>query len=148
MPKPCIYHIEDNDADRTMLAFALDAQPDTLDMYCARDGEEAIRILGEVARGTRSRPDVIVLDLNLPKVPGVEVLSAIRRDPDLCDALVVVLTSSDAPEERSQTEALGISEYLRKPMDVDGFLAIGEQLLRMARCVQVSREAVAGQRGA
>lgn len=131
MNKPCVYHIEDNEGDRRLLAFALEAQGVPLDLYAANDGEHALALLGEASAGARCRPDLIILDLNLPKLSGIEVLERIRNNPHLQHAPVVVLTSSDSPADRTQTEALGIKAYLRKPMNLDGFIELGGDLLRI-----------------
>lgn len=82
--------------------------------------------------GERRRPDLIVLDLNLPKRSGSEVLAAVRNDKDLHDTRVVVLTSSDSPADREECESLGITAYLRKPMSLDEFLDLGAEVVRLA----------------
>jgi CheY-like chemotaxis protein len=114
-----------------LLAIAFEAQGIPLDLQIAGDGEHAMDILREALAGKRCRPDLIVLDLSIPKLSGVEVLSAIRHDPQLQRTPVVVLTSSDSPADLADTEALGISAYLRKPMGLDEFIALGGQLLQM-----------------
>lgn len=135
MNKLCIYHIEDNEGDRRLLAYALSEQPPEVpfEVHVARDGEEAVAVLHEAALGTRCRPDLIILDLNLPKRSGFEVLEAIRTLRQLDSSPVVILTSSDAPADRSQAEAFGVAEYLRKPMSLDEFVALGGRVLQFAK---------------
>jgi CheY-like chemotaxis protein len=89
-----------------------------------RDGEEALTFLrreGVFARAPR--PDLILLDLMLPKVNGLEVLAAVRQDEKLSDLPVVVLTASPDDELRSKAEALGVDGYISKPVAWEKFLA-------------------------
>jgi two-component system response regulator len=72
-----------------------------------------------------AQPHLILLDLNLPKVDGKELLSAVRKAPAVRGTLVAVLTSSDSPSDRRDTEALGADCYIKKPPTPDEFLAIG-----------------------
>lgn len=130
--KRCVYHVEDNEADRILVALALDAQGVPLELHAAIDGEQAIRMLTEDPAGERCHPpDLIVLDLNLPKLSGIEVLANMRARPALRSVPVVILTSSDSPQDRQQTEELGITAYLKKPMGLDGFMEIGGELFRL-----------------
>lgn len=132
MHRPCVYHVEDNDADHRLLALAFELQNVPFDLRVARDGERAIELLSECRSGEDGYPDLIILDLNLPKRSGIEVLAAIREQPSLHTVPLIVLTSSDSPSDRFDTEALGITDYLLKPMGLDGFLALGSQLLSIA----------------
>jgi CheY-like chemotaxis protein len=129
---PCLYHVEDNDADRRLLALALHSQGIPIELHAAHDGEHALEILRTAADGEPCLPDLIILDLNLPKRSGHEVLAAIRQDKVLHRCRVVVLTSSDSPTDREQVEELGIVAYIRKPMGLDGFLNLGAELLKLA----------------
>lgn len=89
-----------------------------------RDGEEALTFLrreGVFARAPR--PDLILLDLLLPKVSGLEVLAAVRGDEKLRDIPVVVLTGSVDEELRAQAESLGVDGYIGKPVEWPKFLA-------------------------
>jgi CheY-like chemotaxis protein len=89
-----------------------------------RDGEEALTFLrreGVFARAPR--PDLILLDLLLPKVNGLEVLAAVRQDAKLSEIPVVVLTASPDDELRSQAELLGVDGYISKPVAWEKFLA-------------------------
>jgi CheY-like chemotaxis protein len=133
MTKVCLYHIEDNEADRRLLAFALHAQGVPMELHAAHDGEHAAKVLATAAAGQFCLPHLVILDLNLPKRSGIEILAAIREDPTLQAARVVVLTSSDSPADRKACEALGVLEYLRKPMDFDGFMELGHRLLQLAQ---------------
>jgi CheY-like chemotaxis protein len=90
-----------------------------------RDGQEALQFIDEVDAGNSPCPDLVVLDLNLPKVNGREVLKRIRLSPVFGDTPVVILSSSDAGKDRQDTAALGASRYIRKPSSLDDFLKIG-----------------------
>jgi CheY-like chemotaxis protein len=75
-----------------------------------------------------------VLDLNLPKSDGNDVLKAIRETEDLRDVPVVILTSSDSPKDRDAAERLGANGYITKPSDLDEFLSLGDQLRAFVAC--------------
>ncbi len=115
-----------------LLAMALKAHETNLEVHVAKDGEDAIEKLAEAGSGKRCFPDLIVLDLNLPKLSGIEVLTRIRRDERLQQAPVVVLTSSDSPIDRNMVEAIGVQAYFKKPMMLDDFLELGSKLLQIA----------------
>jgi CheY-like chemotaxis protein len=88
------------------------------------DGERAIRFVEKLEQEPASTPpQLFLLDLNLPKRGGCEVLARIRRSPKCAHVPVVVVTSSDM--ERSQTAQLGATGYFRKPAGYEAFLAIG-----------------------
>lgn len=131
MDKRCIFHIEDNEADRRLLAMALNFQAVPLELHTARDGEEASKLLLGIGTGELCSPDLIVLDLNLPKRSGLELLGDIRRNPKLSGARVAVLTSSDHPDDQQRTEALGVDAYFRKPLELEDFLGLGGELLQL-----------------
>src|SRR5689334_24834489 len=88
-----------------------------------RDGGQAIEYLDRCQ--TDAKPELIILDLNLPKEDGIEVLERYRSSPALVHSQIMILTSSDSPRERQRAEMLGVSAYLRKPFELDAFLAIG-----------------------
>lgn len=89
-----------------------------------RDGGEAMGFLNRQGVFARApRPDVILLDLILPHVDGVELLRVLRADRVLKNIPVVVLTSSDDGEDQLQCEALGVTNYIRKPFHEEKFLS-------------------------
>jgi len=96
-----------------------------------RDGEEAMRfVLREEQFSRAPRPDLILLDLELPKLDGRQVLDRLKTDYDLQNIPVVILTSSQAHEDQVRSEMLQVEAYLTKPIDVDHFIAIIQQLKR------------------
>lgn len=86
--------------------------------HCS-DGEQALRLL---SAGNRHGFDVMILDLNMPKLGGLEVLKRIKSTPKLNNLPVLVLTSSLVPREQEEAMRLGAARFLRKPSDLDQFL--------------------------
>ena len=93
------------------------------------DGLEALEFLFQQGKFTYApRPDLILLDLGLPKVDGREVLCEIKADEELCDIPVVVMTVSTDEEDRLMSERLQVEEYMTKPIDLIKFLTIIKRL--------------------
>jgi CheY-like chemotaxis protein len=115
--------IEDNPADVHLIREALLERQINFTLQVIDDGESAFQFFGETA-GQRVA-DIVLLDLNLPKISGDAILSRIRQNPALQDVPTVVLTSSDSPKDRNQAERLGATAYVRKPSNLDEFFAIG-----------------------
>lgn len=89
------------------------------------DGEQAMAYLRrEECYGTATRPDLILLDLNLPKRDGREVLAEIKRNPELCRIPVVVLTTSSAEQDILRVYNLQANAYVTKPIDLNQFIAV------------------------
>ncbi len=131
--------IEDDPADQRALRFALDRSKFCNRLLVVEDGQEALDYLhrrGAYADADRSpRPDLILLDLNLPKVDGKDVLRDIKATPDLRGIPVVVLTVSDEEEDVTQSYGLGVNSFVRKPVDRDALvetvLALGKYWLEV-----------------
>jgi CheY-like chemotaxis protein len=93
------------------------------------DGVEAMAFLrGEGEYAARPRPDLIVLDLNLPRKNGSEVLAEIKSDPDLSTIPVVVLTTSESEADIIRSYRLHANAYITKPVDFDRFRAVVHQI--------------------
>jgi CheY-like chemotaxis protein len=91
----------------------------------ARDGEEAMQALRQEGIYIKSkRPDLVILDLNMPKKNGHQVLKEIRLDPELKDIPVVIMTTSGANEDISDSYKEGANCYIQKPLDIDKFKEI------------------------
>ncbi len=96
-----------------------------------RDGEEAMAFLRREAHFARvPRPDMILLDLKMPKKDGRAVLAEIRRDPDLCQIPVVVLTASLSHRQILESENLRAEDFLTKPVDREHFHGVVKSLRR------------------
>ncbi|MFE6161175.1 response regulator [Streptomyces sp. NPDC056486] len=121
--------VEDDAGDELMTREAFEDNKIRNKLHVARDGEEALDFLYQ--RGEHigvPRPDLILLDLNLPKYDGRQVLEKIKSDPDLKDIPVVVLTTSAAEEDILRSYKLHANAYVTKPVDLDQFIAAVRQI--------------------
>ncbi len=110
--------VEDDDDHATLVLRHLRRMNGSNVLHRARDGADALAFLRrEGAFSASPRPDVILLDVNLPKYNGLEVLAAIKDDPDLTRVPVVMLTTSTAEADRSKARQLHADRYLVKPLD-------------------------------
>jgi two-component system response regulator len=117
--------VEDNPGDAELTRQALASSKLHIDLATVDDGEKALKYLRqEPPYGGASRPDLLLLDLNLPKVSGEEVLREIKSDKGLRGLPVVVLTCSDAETEVSRCYAQGANCYIVKPVDFSSFIEI------------------------
>lgn len=99
-----------------------------------RDGEEAIEFLRKQGRFARApTPDLVLLDLMLPKKTGLEVLADLRGDASFQDLPVVVLTASEDEEDRNSCERFRVDSYIHKPVNLGKFLTIVKELKRCWR---------------
>jgi CheY-like chemotaxis protein len=121
--------VEDDPGDEliTREAFAHNKLHNRL--HVARDGEQGLDYLYQ--RGAyrdAPRPDLILLDLNLPKYDGRQLLEKVKSDPDLCCIPVVVLTTSSAEEDIVRSYELHANAYVTKPVDLDQFISAVRQI--------------------
>lgn len=121
--------VEDNPGDVVLTREALADARVANNVTVARDGEAAMRFLrGQAEHADAPRPDLVLLDLNLPRKDGREVLEEMKADPSLRRIPVVVLTTSEAEEDILRTYDLHANSYVTKPLDIDQFLAAIRQL--------------------
>ncbi|SDL80654.1 response regulator [Streptomyces wuyuanensis] len=116
--------VEDDPGDELMTREAFEDNKIGNTLHVVRDGEEALDFL--YRRGAHQdapRPDLILLDLNLPKYDGRQVLERIKADSDLTHIPVVVLTTSAAEEDILRSYQLHASAYVTKPVDLEQFIA-------------------------
>ncbi|AKJ09565.1 chemotaxis protein CheY [Streptomyces incarnatus] len=121
--------VEDDPGDELMTREAFEDNKIGNTLHVVRDGEEALDFL--YRRGAHSeapRPDLILLDLNLPKYDGRQVLERIKSDEDLSHIPVVVLTTSSAEEDILRSYKLHANAYVTKPVDLDQFIAAVRQI--------------------
>jgi two-component system response regulator len=98
-----------------------------VDLQVAKDGETAICFFESVDADTSSPcPSLVILDINLPKKQGGDVLRQMRKTTRCANAPVLVLTSSDSERDRNEMKELGVKAYFRKPSDYESFLQLGE----------------------
>lgn len=126
-PPACILLGEDNPEDVYLIQLAIAEHGIASDLHVARHGAEMLQAL-KVRLETSAMPDLILLDLNLPRHDGLEILAFIRQRDDFAEVPVVILTSSDSPNDTRAAARLGANEYIRKPSSLDDFLAIGATL--------------------
>ena len=114
--------VEDNPADANLTIENFERLKIANKLEVVEDGVEAMAYLRcEEPFANAERPDLILLDLNLPRMDGREVLERMKADPDLDTIPVVVLTSSDAEEDVIRSYKLQASAYVKKPVDLSGF---------------------------
>lgn len=132
MPERTILLVEDNPDDEELTLSALRRNGLANDVIVARDGVEALDYLfgtGKFAAPKREHlPQVVLLDLKLPKVGGLEVIKRLRADPELRTLPVVVLTSSGEDEDILRSYELGANSYVRKPVEFQLFSEAVRQL--------------------
>lgn len=126
MAKPVeVLLVEDNPGDVRLTQEALRESVFDVHLNVARDGVEALDFLNKRETFTDApRPDLILLDLNLPRKNGREVLSEIKQDPDLKRIPVLVMTTSRSEQDIQRAYALNANCYIAKPMDLNEFLRI------------------------
>ena len=123
--------VEDSLADAGLAMEALKKGRVQCRVSLVRDGEEAIQFLHREAIYAKApRPDMILLDLNLPKKDGREVLAEIRMNDEFKGIPVVVLTASRVHEEVLRRENLQVDSYMTKPVDLEQFIGVVKSLRR------------------
>jgi CheY-like chemotaxis protein len=121
--------VEDDLEDAGMTIGALRSGQVPCRVSLVRDGEEAMEFLHRAGKYRRApRPDLILLDLHLPKKSGREVLAEVRADAHLAPVPVVILTSSTSHREILQAEGLHVESYLTKPVDLPEFDSVVKSL--------------------
>jgi len=121
--------VEDDPGDELMTREAFEDNKIRNTLHVVRDGEEALDFLYRRGAHTEApRPDLILLDLNLPKYDGRQVLEQIKQDPELALIPVVVLTTSSAEEDILRSYKLHANAYVTKPVDLDQFIAAVRQI--------------------
>ncbi|MFD3410184.1 response regulator [Streptomyces cyaneofuscatus] len=121
--------VEDDPGDELMTREAFEDNKIRNTLHVVRDGQEALDFLyrrGEYPDAPR--PDLVLLDLNLPKYDGRQVLEQIKGDPELSLIPVVVLTTSSAEEDILRSYKLHANAYVTKPVDLDQFIAAVRQI--------------------
>lgn len=119
---------EDNPGDVRLFCEALDSRALAFELMVAKDGEQAIAMVQSASVGGQ-KLDLIVLDVNLPRHKGDEVLRHVRAAPSLREVPVIVLTSSAAPADQATATWLGADLYISKPSDL-------EELLEVAKVIE------------
>ncbi len=124
--------VEDNPTDVFVIREVIESSDLKLDLRIASNGQEALTYLQGLADTNSARPALILLDLNLPRVSGLEVLRQLREVASPCrDTPVIVVTSSNAETDRAAAVRLGAEAYFHKPQSLAAFM----QLMPLIRLV-------------
>jgi DNA-binding response OmpR family regulator len=125
---PMILLVEDDPDHEALAIRALRKANVANEINVARDGAEALAYLEGITAGANTMPQLVLLDLKLPKVEGLEVLRAIRHNEKTAFLPVVVLTSSDEERDIVSSYRLGVNSYIRKPVNFTDFAEATRQL--------------------
>jgi CheY-like chemotaxis protein len=118
--------IEDNPADVDLLRRALVLAGLDCQLTVIGDGADALALFRQ--ESATLTPDLVVVDLNLPKHSGLEIIEQMRRNPTFASLPVVILSSSSAPRDRAKIENFQVIRYIVKPADLEEFMRIGWQI--------------------
>jgi CheY-like chemotaxis protein len=125
-PQPVsILLAEDNPADAGLVRRALEEHGVEGELVVIADGETAIAFIQAIDAEPAPCPDLAIVDINLPKKPGREVLECMRQSERCRHIPVVILSSSDAERDKADAARFGASRYIRKPSNLDEFLSLG-----------------------
>lgn len=117
---------EDNLGDILLVQRALKEHHIEHELHVVRDGGEALAFVAHMGQpGETPCPDIVLLDLNLPKVDGPTVLKEFRKHPACARTPVIAVSSSDTQKDRAQMAELGVDRYFKKPSDLNAFLLLG-----------------------
>ncbi|AGB37868.1 response regulator [Natronococcus occultus] len=117
--------VEDNPGDVTLVREAFDEVADDVRIDTVPDGDEAMRVLSE-RRETGTLPDILLLDLNVPGMHGLELLESLQKSPELTAIPVIVLTCSDDETDIAESYNRRANAYLTKPDSSDGFVSLAQ----------------------
>ena len=121
--------VEDNAADVRLIREALSQEHVDCDLRVVKDGALAIEVLDQIdADDSYPCPELILLDLNLPKVTGEEVLKRVRSSCKSDQIKVLIVSSSNAPSDKERVMKLGATDYFRKPSSLDQFMMLGPKV--------------------
>jgi len=132
--RPLVYMVDDNATDIELVKMGFVELGCESAFDTAKNGEEALRTLKALAADpTAARPDVMILDLNMPRVGGIEVLTYLVSEPRLRSLPVIVLTTSDSPRDRSACLRLGATSYIVKAHNLDDFFTSLKPVVALLR---------------
>ena len=123
--------VEDSLADVFLVKEAMKEEGLGCHVEVADNGEDAIHLLDRVDAGSEIAPNLLLLDMNLPRQNGTEVLERVRRSPRCGKTPVVMMSTSDTALERQRAFNLGATEYFCKPSSLNEFLELGKLVRRL-----------------
>ena len=118
---------DDSQSDLLLIEMALDSTGLKYTLHTSLDGLEALQTLQDNHR-QNNLPDYLLLDLNMPRSDGFDVLSNLQKNPDLAALPVIVLTTSDARRDQERARNLGAKAFVTKPLNFDDLISIFQQL--------------------
>lgn len=118
--------VEDNAGDVFLVREAVTSAGLSVNLYFMADGDAALWFFGRIEESSDQCPEVLLLDLNIPRANGFEVLTWLRNSARCNSMRVVVMTSSAARTDREKSESLHIDQYFNKPSTYSEFLKLGE----------------------
>jgi CheY-like chemotaxis protein len=136
--------VEDNPADVALVREAFYEGGLEYNLTVLSDGEKALQLIERLDRERKTCPDLLLLDIGLPKKGGFEVLERMRASTQCARVPVVILTSSNAQEDQDTAAKLGVTLYIRKPDRLDDFIQLGsvfKQILTTAKTSNVDGSA-------
>jgi two-component system, chemotaxis family, response regulator Rcp1 len=133
--------VEDNPADANLVEEALAEANLDCELCVMRNGQQVIEMIERLESGSaQEMPDLVLLDLNLPKVTGDVVLERVRSSPRCREARVFIISSSDVPADRELAMKLGAIGYFRKPSSLADFMEIGPRVRAILEGPPTERE--------
>jgi CheY-like chemotaxis protein len=130
---------EDNIGDVILVREALAAHHVENTLHVVADGQEALEFVAAMGEAQSPPcPDLMLLDMNLPKADGAAVLAAFREHKACCRIPVIIVSSSNSTKDRSRVAALGVDHYFRKPYDFDEFMKLGKVVKEVLAARDVS----------
>lgn len=119
---PSILLVEDDQMDIMNVQRELRKQNITVPLHIARNGRDALSMLrGENGKEQIDKPNVVMLDINMPRMNGLELLEILRSDPEFVGLNVFIMTTSDLDKDRVKAQELAVSGYIIKPLTFDKF---------------------------
>jgi CheY-like chemotaxis protein len=125
--------VEDNVGDVFLVKEAVAAAKLDAQLYFFTDGDEILHFLAQLEEDSIPCPDLLLLDLNIPKADGFQVLSYLRTSKRCASMRVVVMTSSSARADREKSASFNIDSYFQKPSAYEEFLLLGEVIRQLIR---------------
>lgn len=141
-----LFLVEDSPADVFLVREAMKFEGLPFQLLLAEDGELAIRILDRVDAEVDPVPDLLLIDLNVPRKDGIQVLERLRRIPRCQTVPVIVFSSSNSAVDRQRAFAMGANEYFRKPATLDEFMQLGRVVHTVYRKAVASEQEFEGRR--
>ena len=123
--------VEDNPADASLVEEALSEAHVNCGLQVLGDGKKAFEYITLIEQNETPCPDLVMLDLNLPRISGEEVLKRLRRSAKCGLVKVLIITSSNTPADRERMMDLGATDYFRKPSSLEQFLELGPKVRQM-----------------